>query len=306
MQVFIERKFAGIPLPEGVRRVALDNEHRAGIEVAVCGRAMARKLAAMDLPKLKLVQLTSAGFDGVPLDEFSRKGIRVANAAGVYGVPIAETVVFGMLQMAKRYRRNPNDRRVKFARGYSRIGELSGKTVLILGAGHIGTEIAKRLAGFQMNVLGYDVQAGAKAGFVRIVGGREELGQALGGSDYVVCTLPDTEETRGLVDAELIRHMKSGAVFVNVGRRAVLNEPDLYRALKSGQLGGAVLDMFEWFPNPVTNPFRRLDNVIAWPGVAAISRESGERLRELIVRNLAQAARGEEPEHVVNRGAFHG
>lgn len=306
MLVFSEETIDRGLLPAGVRLGRLDAAGRAEIEAAVCCRATAKKIAAMDLPKLRLVQLTSAGFDGVPLDEFSRKGIRVANAAGVYGVPIAETVVFGMLQMAKRFRRNPNHRRVRFARGYSWIGELSGKTVLILGAGHIGTEVAKRLAGFQMTVLGYDVFSGAQEGFARIFGGREELKAALGECDYVVCALPDTGETRGLLNAELIGRMKPGAVVVNVGRRAVLNETDLYRALKSGALGGAVLDMFEWFPNPVTNRFRRLGNVVVLPGVAAISTESRLRLRQLIVRNLAKVACGQEPEYVVNRDAFHG
>jgi phosphoglycerate dehydrogenase-like enzyme len=109
-----------------------------------------------------------------------------------------------------------------------------------------------------------------------------------------------------MLNAELFGRMKPGAVLVNVGRRAVLNEPDLYRALKSGTLGGAVLDMFEWFPNPVTNRFRRLGNVVVLPGVAAISMESRLRLRQLIVRNLAKVACGDEPEHVVNRDAIHG
>jgi lactate dehydrogenase-like 2-hydroxyacid dehydrogenase len=107
MQVFSEEMIDKGLLPEGVRLVRLDAAGQAEIEAAVCCRATAKKIAAMDMPNLRLVQLTSAGFDGVPLDEFSRKGIRVANAAGVYGVPIAETVVFGMLQMAKRFVATP-------------------------------------------------------------------------------------------------------------------------------------------------------------------------------------------------------
>jgi phosphoglycerate dehydrogenase-like enzyme len=299
MLVFSELNIERRWLSAGLELVRLDHARRAEIEAAVCCRATAKKLVAMDLPKLRWVQLTSAGYDGVPLAEFARKGISVANAGGVYGVPIAETVVFGMLQMAKKYRRNPNNRRVKYTRGYRCIGELAGKTVLILGAGQIGTEVARRLAGFQMTILGYDVFSGQKDGFARIVNDKVEVQAVLNECDFVVCTLPDAEDTRGLIDAEWFGGMKPSCVFVNVGRRAVVNETDLYRALKSKAIGGAVLDMFEWLPNPLTNRFRRLASVIVLPGVAAISREANERLQRLVSQNLARVMAHEPPSCIV-------
>lgn len=305
MLVFSEKNIDLRGLPAEVQVVPLNAATRPEIEVAVCGRATARKLAAQDLPRLKLVQLVSAGYDGVPLDEFARKGIPVANAGGVYSVPIAETVVFGMLLMAKKYRRNPNNRRVRYARGYAHIGELAGKTVLILGAGSIGTEIARRLAGFQMRILGFDLLGGTRDGFERVWNALPELYAALKAADYVVSTLPANAGTQGLVDGEFLRRMRPGAVFVNVGRRAVVDEHQLYRALKSRTLGGAVLDMFEWFPNPLNNRFRRLDNVIVLPGVAAISREGGFRLQQLIAGNIVRILNQEPPGHVVNRPERH-
>ena len=299
MFVFTEKRIEPHWLPPEVELVRLEPASQGKIEAVVCCRATANKLAALDLPRLKLVQLTSAGYDGVPLAEFARRGVFVANAGGVYGVPIAETVVFGMLQMAKKYRRNPNDRRVKYTRGYSCIGELAGKTALILGAGNIGTEVAKRLAGFQMTLLGFDVFSGEKEGFARMLKGKDERNGALKECDYVVCTLPENAETRGMVDADWFGRMKPGGVFVNVGRRAVVNEADLYRALKSKTIGGAVLDMFEWLPNPITNKFRRLPNVIVLPGVAAISTEADQRLQQLISQNLAKLVAHEKPGFVV-------
>ena len=139
-----------------VKRVShktLDEYFGSDEVVAIAGsRAMAIKASTMDLPSLKLFQLTSAGFDGVPLDIYSRKGIMVANAGSVYSAPIAETVVFGILLMAKRLRKNPNNRLFKLTRGYSEITELGGKSILIMGAGNIGTAVADRLLGFGMHI----------------------------------------------------------------------------------------------------------------------------------------------------------
>ena len=83
--------------------------------------------------------------------------------------------------------------------------------------------------------------------------------------------------------------MKKSAYFINVGRRKTINEEALYRALKEREIQGAALDMFEKLPNPVTNKFRRLNNVIVWPGLTAISRETNDRLRKVVVRNLSDA-----------------
>jgi len=301
MLVFSEKEIDLGLLPQGVRLVNLDSTIQTEIEVAVCSRATACKLAKTDLPRLKLVQLTSTGYDGVPIEEFSRKGIQVANAPGVYGVPIAETVVFGMLQMAKKFRNNPNNRRVRYARGYSHICELAEKTVLIMGVGNIGTEVARRLAGFQMRILGYDIAVCVKEGFDQMLNSRDDLKTVLSTCDYVVCTLPDTPETRGFVNRDLLTCIKKSCVFVNVGRRAVLNERELYQALKEKSIGGAILDMFEYLPNPITNLFRRLSNVIVWPGIAAISWESEIRLEQLIAKNIVNTFNNMPPEHVLTR-----
>lgn len=269
--------------------------------VAIAGsRAMAVKCAGAPLPSLRLFQLTSAGFDGVPLEEYRERGVAVANAGGVYSAPIAETVVFGILQMAKRLRTNPNNRRPKLTRGYSEITELMGKKALILGAGNIGTAVAKRLSAFEMTVDGYDPYCPEKEPYGRILRERAELLSSLCEYDYVVCTLPDNDDTRGGLNKEFFFAMKDSAVIVNVGRRAVFNEDELYAALKKRQIGGAILDMFEKLPNPITNRFRRLKNVIVWPGVSAISRELNIRLKEHMYANMIAAIEENEISNVIN------
>ena len=269
--------------------------------VAIAGsRAMASIAAEMDLPSLKLFQLTSAGFDGVPCDRFAQRGVAVANAGSVYSAPIAETVVFGILLMAKKLRPNPNNRRFKLVRHYSCITELAGKHVLIMGAGNIGTAVADRLAGFGMVIDGYDPFCPGKPQYARILRSREELCLGLKAYDYIVSTLPDNEQTRGFIDQELFDAMKPSAVVVNVGRKAVFDQEAFHGALRTGKIGGAVLDMFERLPNPVTNKFRRLKNVVVLPGVSAISQEVNVRLREHMCRNMMNLLEDRPISNVIN------
>ena len=271
--------------------------------VAIVGpRIMAKKCVNMSFPSLKLFQLTSAGFDGVPCEVYASKGVAVANAGSVYSVPIAETVVFGMLQVAKRLRKNPNNRRFKLTRGYRYITELADKNVLVMGAGNIGTAVAERLVGFNVNVDGYDPYCPEKKPYKCLLRSRDELIENLGKYDYIVSALPDNEQTKQFINKELFDVMKKNAVIVNVGRKAVFDEDALYGALKSKRIGGAVLDMFEKFPNPITNKFRRLKNVIVLPGVSAISAELSERLESHIVRNVSAVLSGNKPSCVVNGG----
>ncbi|MBM6693273.1 hypothetical protein H9X87_00600 [Pseudoflavonifractor capillosus] len=270
--------------------------------IAIAGsRAMAIKANRMDFPGLKFFQLTSAGFDGVPLAEYRNKGVMVANAGSTYSVPIAETVVFGMLLMAKKLHANPNNRHVKIQRHYIEIQELYAKKVMILGAGSIGTEIAKRLSGFDMIVDGYAQSEGTRPFFNRVICGRNVLIGEIANYDYVISTLPDSESTRGFFDKELLSRMKQTSVIVNVGRKAVFNENDLFDALNTKSICGAVLDMFERLPNPVTNRFRRLRNVIVLPGVSAISQEVNGRLKMYCTNNIRTILDNRIPQNIVNK-----
>lgn len=281
-----------------------DYNHNPNVIAIVGSRAMAVKAAGMDFPNLKLFQLTSAGFDGVPNGIYAQKGIAVANAGSVYSVPISETVVFGILSMAKKLRNNPNNRHFKLQRHYSTITELAGKNVLIMGAGNIGTAIADRLKGFEMQIDGYDPYCPIKEQYQNIWRTRDELKNNLSKYDYIVSTLPDNSETNKSINSELFDKMKQTAVIINVGRRAVFDENDFYSALKNHKIGGAVLDMFEKLPNPITNKFRRLRNVIVMPGVSAISKEVNERLKEHIYNNLDALLSGNEASSVINGVKF--
>ena len=296
-------KFPADVKVEYITYKTLDKYNQNSDVIAIVGsRAMAIKAIEMDLKGLKLFQLTSAGYDGVPCEKYADKIIMVANAGNVYSIPIAETVVFGILSVAKKLHKNPNNRHFKLQRHYNTITELANKKLLIMGAGNIGTAIANRLAGFEMQIDGYDLFCVKKSQYQKMLRSRDELIKHIGDYDYIVSTLPDNAQTKGFINYELFDAMKKNVVIVNVGRRAVFNENDFYKVLKTKKIGGAVLDMFEKIPNPIQNKFRRLNNVIVLPGVSAVSQEVDSRLKNMIESNVLSMLMGKEIEYVINGG----
>lgn len=305
MKVLLDKRFDLAPI-NGVEIIKIstpkDLENYENSEVSViCGsRAIAAAAEKLNFPNLKLVQLSSAGFDGVPIESYAQKNIAVANAGTVYSVPIAETVIFGILQIVKKIRKNPNNRHFKLTRGYNTITELAGKKILIMGAGNIGSAVADRLMGFEVEIDAYDPYCPMKPQFKKILRTINELKENMVRYDYIISTLPDNEQTRNFIDSELFVCMKKTAIIVNVGRKAVFNQNDFYLALKNRNIGGAVLDMFEKLPNPITNKFRRLRNVIVWPGLSAISKELNVRLTEHMTANVVAILESGEIKGVIN------
>lgn len=273
---------------------------KAEIQSIVCSRGFVKSVLDEELPNLRFIQLLSAGYEGVDLEECTKREIVVSNAANVYSVGMAEFVVLCILRSAKRYNAYINNSRIRLLRNYKFITELAGKSVVVLGVGGIGSEVAKRLQAFDMSVYGFARQTKEKPYFDAIVHTKEELKKLLSRSDYVVSTLPDNRDTIGFVDQDLLGCMKENITIVNVGRRKVLNEDDLFSFLKVHKQATAFLDMFERLPNPITNRFRRLRNVCVLPGVTAISQEIDTRLYKLVENNLNRIANNEHPINILN------
>lgn len=273
---------------------------RTDIHSIVCSRGFVKKVLDAGLPSLRFVQLLSAGYEGVDLEECTKRGITVSNAANVYSVGMAEFVVLCILRSAKRYNAYINNSRIRLLRNYKFITELAGKSVVVLGVGGIGSEVAKRLQAFDMSVYGFARKTKEKPCFDVIIHSKEELKELLKQSDYVVSTLPDNIDTTAFVNQELLECMKEHVTIVNVGRWKVFNEDDLFSFLKSHKQATAFLDMFERLPNPITNRFRRLKNVCVLPGITAISQEIDTRLYKLVENNLNRIANNERPINILN------
>jgi len=269
-------------------------------DVAIASRAFARHLLSIDTPNLKYIQLTSAGFEGVDLNVAKTKGITVCNAANVYNVGMAEFVVFGMLMHAKRYNHSIKNRWLRPFRNYHYITELAGKTVGILGAGNIGLQIAKRLEAFNMTVLGYDLRTDNLPHFKKVYN-EQNLTEFLGQCDYIVNCIPLFPSTEGFLCEKWFSKMKSTVTIVNVGRKKMINDHDFVKFLKTHKDATAVLDIFEKIPNPFTNPYRRLSNVLVLPGVTAISQEIDAKLLFLCEENNERYHKGEQLLYVITK-----
>ena len=261
-------------------------EGNTEIVAAFCTRGMAQRLLSVNLPNLKVIQLFSAGYDGIDLDLVQKKGITLCNAADVYNIGMAEFVVYAMLMRAKRYHRSVKNHSLNILRRYNYITELYGKTVGVMGCGNIGGQIAKRLSSFDMKVIGYDANTSDKPFFEKIYG-INERDVFVPQCDYIVCCIPLMSATEGLLNNDWFKQMKSNVTIVNVARKKVICDKDLLSFLKSHKEATALLDMLEMIPNPITNPYRRLSNVLVLPGVTAASVESMERLHSLLLKTLS-------------------
>lgn len=267
-------------------------EGNKDVVALVCSRDVAQVCQHMHMPNLKLIQLFSAGFDHIDPQLLHSKGVQLCNAANVYNVGMAEFIVYAMLMRAKRYNHSIKNKNLRPFRNYRYITELSGKTVGILGAGNIGTQVAKRLAAFDMHVLGYDLKTEDRPYFEKVYN-KKNLAVFLGACDYVVNCMPLFKETEGMLCKAWFELMKKDVTIVNVGRKQLINDKDFISFLKQNKDATAILDMFEKIPNPITNPYRRLSNVMVLPGVTAISQEINQKLKNLIAENLKRLECGE-------------
>ena len=239
-------------------------------------------------PNLRYIQLTSAGFDRVPMDEIRARGIVVHNARGVYSIPMAEHAVWGVLSLyhqAPFFLKNQTESRWEKHRG---LVELAGKTVCILGTGSVGTECARRVRAFDCRVLGVNRTVRENAAFDAVLP-MDALSDSLSQADVVVLTLPLTEATRGLMDAERLAQIKTGAVLVNIARGALVEEAALIDALQT-RLGGAVLDVFDPEPLFPDSSLWTMENVIVTPHNSFVADGNAARLKDLILKNLREYA----------------
>ncbi len=238
-------------------------------------------------PKLKLIHLTSAGFDHMPLDYIREKGITLYNARGVYSVPIAEFVLGAVLQLYKEaaYFRGEVARR-----GWKQLGrlrELSGKNVSILGAGSIAAEISKRFTAMGCSVSAMSRHPKADPDFfaVRNV---EELPEILPETDILILAAPLNEGTYHIMNAQSFALMKRGSVFVNIARGGLADTGALVEVLKSGHISGAVLDVFEEEPLASEHPLWDMENVILTPHNSFAGEFNGRRTFEMMYRDLKE------------------
>ena len=264
------------------------------------------------IPNLRLYQVPFTGYEFITPADLPTGGT-LCNAYG-HEIAIAEFIMAGMLEWSIGLSKYDRDFREQGWQG--RVpgigpshGELSGKTLGIIGYGHIGKATAERAAAFGMRVIATNRTVWATPPPLERLDGLDQLNRLLEESDFVLMTLPTTLETRGMIDTEQFNHMKSDAVLINVGRAPVIAEEALYNALAKKCIGGAFLDVWYGYPtakDPDREPsrfaIRQLDNVIMTPHCSSRSVESQERRWMTVPRNLDHLSRGEALDNIAFQG----
>jgi len=259
-------------------------------------------------PKLKIVAQMAVGFDNIDVKEATRRGICVTNTPEVLTETTADFAWALLMAVA---------RRVVEADNYVRSGQwkvgwhpsmllgqdVHSATLGIVGAGRIGSAVARRAKGFNMRILYYDVVP--RPDLERDLGAKHvDLDTLFRESDFVSVHVALTKETYHLVDARKLILMKKTAYLINNSRGPIVDERALYNALKEGRIAGAGLDVFEQEPTPTDNPLLELENVVLAPHISSASHETRSKMADMAADNLIAFFEGKRPPNLVNPEAM--
>jgi len=251
--------------------------------------------------QLKDVAVHGVGTDHVDLQAAADYGILVFNTPTALTETVAELTVALLLALMRRVVSADRALRAgEWGRKYSDLigSELMGKTVGIVGLGRIGTAVARRLKGFDVNLLYYDVikrrELEEELGIRRI-----DLDDLLSTSDVITFHTPLTAETHHLISHREFSRMKKGIYLVNTARGRIIDEEALIEAIRSGKVAGAALDVFEEEPPRADNPLLSLENVVLTPHIGASSREAMRRMAIQSAEGILKVFRGETPPNIV-------
>lgn len=267
----------------------------------VLGNLAPKTLAQM--PKLAFVQLNSAGTDGYLAPGVLKDDVVLCNATGSYGLAIGEYLTAMALTLVKKL---PLYRDQQF-RGewtdHGTVGSVFGSNTLVLGLGDIGTEFAARMAALGSHVRGIKRTPGGAVPGVEAIGTFDDLDAWLPWADFVGMALPDTPQTRNVMNRERIFSMKKTAILLNAGRGTAVDTDALTDALRQGAIGGAGLDVTAPEPLPPEHPLWQCENCFITPHVSGglHLRATHERIVALFCRNLSAYLNGGALESVVDR-----
>jgi phosphoglycerate dehydrogenase-like enzyme len=254
--------------------------------------------------KLRWIHSRSAGLDGMLFPALVESPVPLTNGRGVFSQSLAEFVIGSILFFAKDMRRMLRSQKEGRWDQFDVI-EIRGQTLGIVGYGDIGRAIAKRAKAMEMNVLAMRRRPELSAGDPNVsevlgFGQKKEMFERC---DYVVSALPLTPETKSFLNAADFAAMKPTAVFMNVGRGPVVDEPALIEALKKGQIKGAALDVFAVEPLPAGHPFYSMENVLMSAHCADNTAEWLNDAMRFFYQNLDRFASGQPLANIVDKKA---
>lgn len=251
-------------------------------------------------PKLKVIGRFGVGVDNVDLDAARERGIRVVYTPGANADAVAEHTFALLLALTKRLRfwheaLVKGEYRLRWT---EQSTEMKGKTIGIVGFGHVGKAVAERAKAFKMRIVVHDPFVSQEV--ISSFGAESlTLGELLRQSDFVTLHVPLTKETRGLINRERLALMKRGSFLVNTSRGEVCDLDALYEGLQKGQLAGVALDVFPNEPPDLSHPIFRHPNFLGTPHVASHTPETLNRMALVVAEQVLKVLRGEEPDFAV-------
>lgn len=274
------------------RIIARDNP-----DVIICGAEPVTAGVLRASKKLRMVMKHGVGVDNIDLDVATNLHIVVANAPGTNAAAVADLTLSAALALLRGYCEASSSTKAGAWKRY--MGhELGEMTVGIIGTGHIGAEVIKRLHGFGAKMLAYDVvkNASLESKYALHYVTLEEL---LKTSDIVTLHVTLSEETREMIGARELKMMKQSAYFINAARGELVDEGALYDCLRARHIAGAALDVFATEP-PQSSPLPQLDNVLATPHIAAYTYEAMARMDHACAETIVDTFRGKRCPNVLN------
>lgn len=266
----------------------------------VTAEVIAASPMASGHPRLRVVGRAGVGVDNIDTEACKAAGIAVVNAPLAATNAVAELAFGMMLSLARHLHRG----HLSMAKGEwekkAFLGtELKGKTLGLVGIGRIGGRVAELSKAFGMHVIAYDPYVPHEKARAMGVEKKERLEEVLAAADYVSVHVALTPETRHLIGDRTLEHLRKGAYLINLSRGPVVDTAALVRSLKSGQLAGAGLDVYEEEPLPADHELRALPNVVLMPHVGASTREAQDLAGQVVAEQVAKVLRGEKADHRV-------
>ena len=238
---------------------------------------------------LKIISRHGVGYDNIDLATAKERDIKIAITANANAVTVAEHVMFVLLNIAKRrelYHTTVRDGNFKDRNKLPKTIEVWKKNFLIMGFGRIGKALIKRCLGFEMNVFVYDPFVDAET--ISKMGGKkvEDLSKAIKDMDAVSLHIPLTDQTKNIINYDLLKTMKKNCIIINAARGGIINEKDLDKALNENLIFGAGIDVFEVEPPEADNPLLKNDKVFLSPHAAAFTEECMTRMAKETIQNI--------------------
>nr|WP_186812251.1 D-2-hydroxyacid dehydrogenase [Paenibacillus xylanexedens] len=234
---------------------------------------------------LKWIQLWLAGVESIPLEQLSENNVIVTNSSGASAKNMAEQAIGYMIMNERNLHLTMRNQIKHFWQENMTFGELSDKTIGIVGVGQIGGRLAHLAKAFGMLTLGVR-HSQTPNPYIDQMFSLSQIDNVLEQSDYIVNTLPLTDATNQLFNTEQFEKFKAGAFYINVGRGKTTNTQALLHVLQTGKLRGAALDVFETEPLPAEHPLWALENVIITPHIAGDTDRYNERMLDLVLFNI--------------------